>query len=284
MNDTEREVIILNSAWEMIDEMVNWAMFVKNECTEPTHLLLTNRAFSRLFIIFLGDFLSEIKSHEGVVPLGLSKPARNDAPPSDKTFLFLIRQVCTKPKLGTDSTHLRQTADAFADWLEGEFTVPSVNLSAIGLVADLRITRIQYIQMCGDIAKHNLARLERRVKDLRKLLEVAKPSVSEQEAYLAVEGFFEWFQGKIFIYHSSPIAEFLNNIRWSIYEYLQPEFQRSWHMPDNAVTDFPAYKYLVPSDVTEPLAQAMYWNLMNRSRSQPFMPQFVIHENFKRRY
>jgi len=282
MNDTEREVIILNSAWEMIDEMVNWAMFVKNECTEPTHLLLTNRAFSRLFIIFLGDFLSEIKSHEGVVPLGLSKPARNDAPPSDKTFLFLIRQVCTKPKLGTDSTHLRQTADAFADWLEGEFTVPSVNLSAIGLVADLRITRIQYIQMCGDIAKHNLARLERRVKDLRKLLEVAKPSVSEQEAYLAVEGFFEWFQGKIFIYHSSPIAEFLNNIRWSIYEYLQPEFQRSW--PDNAVTDFPAYKYLVPSDVTEPLAQAMYWNLMNRSRSQPFMPQFVIHENFKRRY
>jgi len=36
MNDTEREVIILNSAWEMIDEMVNWAMFVKNECTEPT--------------------------------------------------------------------------------------------------------------------------------------------------------------------------------------------------------------------------------------------------------
>lgn len=138
--------------------------------------------------------------------------------------------------------------------------------------------------MCGDIAKHNLARLEKRVNDLRKLLEVAKPSVSEQDAYLAVEGFFEWFQGNIFIYHSSQIAEFLNNIRWSIYEYLQPEFQRSWHRPDNGATDFPAYEFRMPSDVTEPLAQAMYWNLMNRSRSQPFMPQFVIHENFRRRY
>ena len=284
MNDTEREVIILNSAWEMIDEMVNWATFVKNECTEPTNLLFTNRAFSRLFIIFLGDFLSEIKPRNGIVPLGLSGPARNDAPPSDKTFLFHIRQVCTNPKLGTDSTRLRQTADAFADWLEGEFTASSVNLSAIGLVANLRMPRIRYIQMCGDIAKHNLARLERRVKDLRKLLEVAKPSVSEQDAYLAVEGFFEWFQGNIFIYHSSQIAEFLNNIRWSIYEFLQPEFQRSWDLPDDGTTDFPAYKYRVPSDVTEPLAQAMYWNLMNRSRSRPFVQQFVIHERFKTRY
>jgi hypothetical protein len=138
--------------------------------------------------------------------------------------------------------------------------------------------------MCGDIAKHSLARLERRVKDLRKLLEVAKPSVSEQDAYLAVEGFFEWFQGNIFIYHSSQIAAFLNNIRWSIYEYLQQEFRRSWHPLENGVTDFPAYEYRVPSDITEPLAKAMYWNLMNRSRLKPFMPQFVIHENFKRRY
>jgi hypothetical protein len=138
--------------------------------------------------------------------------------------------------------------------------------------------------MCGDIAKHNLARLEKRVNDLRKLLQVVKPSVSEQDAYLAVEGFFEWFQGNIFIYHSSQIAEFLNNIRWSIYEYLQPEFQRSWRRSDNSTTDFPAYEYCMPPDVTEPLAQAMYWNLMNRSRSQPFIPQFVIDENFKRRY
>ncbi len=105
--------------------MVNWATFVRNECTEPTNLQFTNRAFSRLFIIFLGDFLSEIKAGKnGIVPLGLSRRTRDDAPPSDKTFLFHIRQVCTNPKLGKDSTCLRQTADAFAAWLEGEFDGP----------------------------------------------------------------------------------------------------------------------------------------------------------------
>ena len=39
MNDTERQAIILNSAWEMIDGMVNWAMFVKNVRTQPTNLM-----------------------------------------------------------------------------------------------------------------------------------------------------------------------------------------------------------------------------------------------------
>ena len=31
MNEIEREAIILNSAWAMIDGMVNWGMFVQNE-------------------------------------------------------------------------------------------------------------------------------------------------------------------------------------------------------------------------------------------------------------
>ena len=30
MNEIEQECIILNSVWEMIDGMVNWAMFVKH--------------------------------------------------------------------------------------------------------------------------------------------------------------------------------------------------------------------------------------------------------------
>jgi hypothetical protein len=39
MNDTEREAIILNSAWEMIDGMVNWAMFVKTDRPDPSNLM-----------------------------------------------------------------------------------------------------------------------------------------------------------------------------------------------------------------------------------------------------
>ena len=29
MNDIERESIILNSAWTMVNDMVNWAIFVR---------------------------------------------------------------------------------------------------------------------------------------------------------------------------------------------------------------------------------------------------------------
>ena len=39
MNEIERESIILNSAWGMIDGMVNWAMFVKDDRAKPTNLM-----------------------------------------------------------------------------------------------------------------------------------------------------------------------------------------------------------------------------------------------------
>ena len=81
VNDFEREAIILNLAWEMIDGMVNWEMFVKNDCDEPMNLVFENRQYSRLFVILLGDFLSEIRAFKGdPVPLGL-KPAPSNARP-----------------------------------------------------------------------------------------------------------------------------------------------------------------------------------------------------------
>ncbi|NDW02958.1 hypothetical protein [Jiella pacifica] len=284
MNDTEREIIILKSTWEMIDGMVNWTMFVKTDQREPSNLMFQTSEQARLFVILLGDFLSEIRAFKGdPVPLGL-KPAPSNARPSDLTFLFHLRQVCTDPKLGRDTTRLSSTVEAFASWLEREFTATGVNLPAIGVVADLRVTRLRYIKMCSDMAKHNLARLATNVGHLRKLLDRAGHSVSEQEAYLAVENFFEWFHQDIFFYHSSQIGEFLNNIRWSIYDYLQTEFRRSFHVPTNSTADVTRYSYLVPAEIDEPVAVAMYWDAMNRSRSQPYMQRFSIPDYMKLRY
>lgn len=58
MNDTEREAIILNSAWEMIDDMVNWAMFEKTDKTELSNLWFPTCQHRQLFLILLADFLS----------------------------------------------------------------------------------------------------------------------------------------------------------------------------------------------------------------------------------
>ena len=283
MNESEREAIILNSAWEMINGMVNWGMFVENDLTEPTNLIFQTRQHSLLFIILLGDFLSVICPFKGApAPLGLMA-APSNARPSNLTFIFHLRQVCVNPKLGADATGLSAEIEAFGNWLEGEFDAPGVNLHAIDVVADLHVARYRYIKICGDIAKHSLARLETNVGHLRKLLEAAGRSVSEQETYLAVENFFEWFHDDIFIYHSSQIAEFLNNIRWAIFDYLQPEFRRSWHLTDKATPNFPMYGYRVPAEITEPVARAMYWDVMNWVSSKPWH-RFTVHDSFKRRY
>lgn len=284
MNDTEREAIILNSAWEMIDGMVNWAVFVKTDRTEPSNLMFQTRAHARLFVILLADFLSEVRAFKGEpIPLGL-KPSPRNARPSDLTYLFHLRQVCADPKLGGDPAVLSATVEAFATWLEGEFTAPGVNLHTIDVVADLRISRYRYIKMCGDMAKHNLARLATNVGHLRRLLEQAGHPASEQQAYLAVETFYEWFHEDIFVYHSSQIGEFLNNIRWAIYGYLQPEFRRSWHILETSTVEFPEYSYHVPTVITEPVAVAMYWDSMNRSRSRPFVQRFEIPLYMKEQY
>ncbi|MBM0108926.1 hypothetical protein JM946_29720 [Steroidobacter sp. S1-65] len=124
MNDIERESIILNSAWEMIEGMVNWAMFVSNDLARPTDLAFVTHQHSLLFSILLGDFLSQVQAFKGSpVPLGL-KAVPSNSRPADRTFIFHLRQVCANPKLGTCTTRLRNEIDAFADWLEGDFVVP----------------------------------------------------------------------------------------------------------------------------------------------------------------
>lgn len=284
MNDIEREVIILNTVWEMIDDMVNWAMFVKSEKTEISNLMFNDSYCARLFAILLGDFLSDIRAFKGVPPpLGL-KAVPSGVRSSDLTMLFHLRDVAASPKLNAEATQLISATEAFGDWLEGEFISNGVNLYNIGVVADIRIARLRYLKMCGDIAKHNLTRLAANVGHLRVLLEQAGHPVSEQEAYLAMKNFGDWFLDDIFLYHASPIAEFLNNIRWAIYDYLQPEFRRSWHLTDHATKDCAAYSYRVPCEIAEPVAVAIYWDVMNKSRSHPFVQRFTIPALFKQRY
>ncbi|MDO9382652.1 MAG: hypothetical protein Q7T86_07280 [Hyphomicrobiaceae bacterium] len=196
-------------------------MFAKTEKTENSNLMFKDSFYARLFAILLVDFLSEVKAFKGPVPLGL-KPVPSGVRPTDRTMLFHLRGVAASPNLGRDATRLVAATEAFGDWLEAEFTA-EVNFSDISAVTDVRISRIQYLKLCGDIAKHNLARLSTNVGHLRKLLEISGHPVTQQDAYLAINNFRERFLDDILIYHSSQIGEFLNNIRWAIYEYLQPD-------------------------------------------------------------
>ncbi|MEP6785571.1 MAG: hypothetical protein ABI898_07495, partial [Sphingomonadales bacterium] len=284
MNESEREAIILNSAWEMIDGLVNWAIFEKTEKIELSNLWIKSSEHRQLFLILLADFLSQTTGRSGKpVPLGLNV-VPNGATPANKTFLFHLRQVCAAPNLGHDISGLSQAVEAFAEWLETEFVTEGVNLHSIDRAFDLKVSRLTYIKICGDIAKHSLGRLEGNVKRLRDLLESAEIEADDSTIYLAFETFYEWFADNIFIYHLSHIAELLNNIRWEIYHYLLPEYQRSWHESPGYSIQWPMYGYHVPESIKEPVAVAMYWGAMERTRAKPYFQRFVIPDHCKRSY
>ena len=133
--------------------------------------------------------------------------------------------------------------------------------------------------MCGNIAKHTLPRHNRVASELQDLLKTAGYGVSIQDAKLAAELFFDWYFDDVFMFHSNQIVESLNDIRWRMFEYLQPEYQRSWHPGEKFTED---YRYHIPESVTDPFAQAKYWDVMNRIRVKPLMEKFAVVDAFKR--
>lgn len=53
-------------------------------------------------------------------------------------------------------------------------------------------------------------------------------TIDEIDGYKMMPDFQEWFYDNILGAHTSIITEMLNNIRWAIYEYLKPEFDRAY--------------------------------------------------------
>ncbi len=283
-NRFEQEAIILNAAWEMIDDMVNFAIFMPlGERKHETNLMPQTHNTLRLFNLLLGDFLSPLqKKGTAKLPFGLSAPP-NNARLSNFTFLYYIRQVCDDPKLCSNVELIRHQLEAFSDWLEEESVVEKVWLPSVNVEVDLKIRRITWLKICGDIGKHSFARLEGNVKKIVRILGEHGHPVDEGMAYTVLPEFWEWFHTHLFAYHASTIAEFLNNIRWAFFECLRPEFERAYN---SLSTDpmYPNYEFIVPDQISEPIARTMYWDLMNRVRSEPWFPRFTVTPHLKSQF
>lgn len=279
-NKTEQEAIVLNAVWTMIDDMVNYDVFLKKEPIQDTNLIFNTATHQRLFKILLVDFLSQPQPRrKNSMPFDLPQPPSN-VRASDRTYLFYARQICDDAKLGADTDLLRESVEAFSDWLEAEALVENVWFPSIELELDIRVQRIVFLKICGDIAKHNFARLGVNVKKICSILNDAGHAIDEAEGYLVLPDFNDWFHDNVFSYHASTIAEFLNNIRWAIFDYLQPEFERSFERVDPEQM----YRFRYPVDITQPVAKAMYWELMNMVKSTPFFPRFAVSGILKLRY
>jgi len=271
LNETEKEVIFLKAIKELIDEMVNWEVMKLVGEDPNSNISFHSMTHQRFFNILLVDFLS--CSDKKV--LGTNIP-----------YLLALKKTCTSPNFNIDDSinSLAQASKEFYDWLEKEVTIEKVWLPAIDLEIDLSIKRIEFIKICGNISKHNFTRLSGVVRELKEIFARNNEPLEDEDALLIIDEFYQWFHDHIFSYHSSAIAEFLNNIRWGIYEYLRPEYHRSLVTNYDNELKLMRYSYTYPDSLSNRFAKACYWDLMNDIRSKPFMKKFEVTKYLKMKY
>lgn len=272
----ETEAIVLHTIWDMIDDMVNYEIFAKDHPLTDVVLKFRSMTHMRMFNILVGDFLGQPRRPP---PFGLPEPSQN-ARPADQTHLLYLRSICDAPQLGSEAHLIAEPLSNFADWLEEEATVESVWLSNIELELTIKAQRLRLFKLCGDIAKHSPLRLSQTISGIKNLIASNGHEVDDRKAFLALSNFYEWFHHDFFAYHSSAIAEHLNNLRIGIYAYLEDEYRRSFH----EVEPKPMYRFRIPTEIVDPVAKEMYWGVMNKVRGGLFVPQFKVWRYVKLRY
>jgi hypothetical protein len=238
----EQEVIFLKTINESIDSMVNHEILKLSEGVDGAQAIFKTAIHQRFFNIILVDFLS--KSASEVTGKNISC---SDA----------LAEICEKPNFNQHNSIklLKRAVTAFKKWLDREIKV-KVWLASIGLETMLRVQRQEFIKICGDISKHNFSRLSRRVNDLKNILSRSAVQLSDEDGLLIIDDFYERFHTDIFSYHGSHLVEQLNNIRWGIQEYLQPEFKRSIVYEGGKP---PKYSYTYPIGINTAFAKNCYW-------------------------
>lgn len=266
LSDIEEEVVFLKAINELVDSMVNFELMTLHGNDPETEVRFKTSTHQRFFNIALRDFLSK---------------TGDKAPVKQNSYLGALWAISAHPGFDIDESvsELRSATCRFHDWLSQKVTV-DVWLPAINTQTPIQISRQTFLEMCGDVAKHNILRLDRVAKRLQRTLEASGHVVDLEGALLALADFYERFHADVFNYHSGTIAEFLNNIRWGIYEYLQPEFRRSI-VPEGGN---PKYRYTYPKEVTHEFAKQCYWDLMNDVRAAPYVRRFEVTKWLKLRY
>lgn len=263
----EKEVIFLKAVKELIDSMVNYEVMNLGGSDPDSEIRFSSITHQKYFNIILVDFLS--RSDRKVIG-------------EEQSYLGAIQSICESPNFNENNSinSLKSATEEFISWLEQEVQV-SVWLPSVETDTLLSIKRIEFLKICGNISKHNFSRLSGTAKELMNILKRNHIEIDLERTLLVLDEFYERFHSDILNYHGSTIAEFLNNIRWGIYEYLQPEFSRSIIWEDQ---DSPLYRYTYPKGVINEFAKNCYWDLMNEVRTAPYMRRFKVTRWLKLRY
>lgn len=256
-SSAELEVLCLRAATSSLDEVLNKALFDVTGPAAEAELSFHSSTHQRLFNIHLVDMIS---------PMDANLTALSGS------ALHGLHLVCTVPQFNHTATveFLRSPLDALSKWLEQHVTYP-VYLSHLSSEVQLEIERREYIEICGNISKHNFTRLTRTAAKLRRILSRNKIELGDLEDVQILEDFYRRFHEDMLNYHATTLGELLNNVRWGIHRYLKPEFDRSFTPPKGGSV---LYIYKYPTDVTHPIARTWYCDLMDDVRNGPYIQPF----------
>jgi len=143
MNPFEEELVILKATWDLIDSIVNFDVFMLSDSDTDAQIMFHRSSDQKYFNIVLTDFLSRTDKK---------------APIRQTSYLGGLRNIALNPSFRSASTTSLDTAVAcFCSWLEQEVTI-DIWMPSIDQQVALKIARLSFLKMCGDLCKHNFLR------------------------------------------------------------------------------------------------------------------------------
>lgn len=262
--DLEYEIIGLKVAVDTIDSMVNHQMLEFLGTSPAMETRFPNNPHQKLFYILLTDFLSR-KTEASLLPGELSVLEQLGVIVSDPAF-----------EKDESAAKLKSAHKALSDWLAKEIIV-EVWTSSLNLQLSLPLTRHDIVYFAGNMSKHHFGHLSAVIGKIYKLMD--DQNRPRHDLIPALESVYAELHDNILNYHASTIAEMLNNIRWGIHDYLEPEFKRAYRKTDDIF-----YEFEVPVGIKTDFARSCYWDLMNSVRGKPYINRFTVNEILKLRY
>lgn len=275
----EKECAAFKGISEQIKSIVNYQVITLDHNDPDSFVGFKTELHQMYFNIMLLDFFNF-----NMPDFGISEKDKN------RCALERILTIAKTPILNTNIAPLKEIVTSFQNWLEQDvkFIVEDKDLNlcffpTVDLEIPLKITRKEFIKICGNISKHNLFGLTRQGGLIQKIFKRSGHDLSSHDAILIMNDFYDIFS-PILGYHAGTITEFLNNIQWAIHEYLTPTYLKSKEEFWDKGLKLQRYKYIYPDEMNDPYMKDIFWSLMNDVRTGPYIPKFKSSEIRKRAY
>lgn len=264
------ETIGLCVAVEAINGILNHSMFdllhSKDEESLGAQVQFKSEVHRDLFLVRLLDFCLE----------------RGDSALTGVTgsCLRVVGLAAQSPSLrecGAGDS-LAVASQTLSDWLDAEMPM-TLWLGNLDAQITPSISRSTYLHIAANQAKHNLSRLTTVAKKVQELLKRGGVNAEIAEVALALEDLTEPLQDGMFVYYATWLAEMLNNVRWEIYDYLQPVFQVAYVPPGPGDL---AYRFEFPHGISGDVAERWFWRFMNHMRHEPYLKRFRCSHHLRR--